>query len=697
MSRLRQWFGPELTLIAIFVLISGALAYVGYRINQRVLVNGDVVQVTGRQRLEVQRLMRWLLETQLANGEARETARGELAKDYEAMTGMMDALRGGGPVQLGPTRIVLPPAALPPSATETFGQLDGLWQQFARQIAPIVDTTRPVDDDAITNALVAARQIEPGLSGLSSKFLGEVSVDSFRTAGLIRVVQLIGIVFGVAFISLLLFLYSRQLRKVRAAQKETDEILETVPTGLFLLDPNMRIGAQHSAALSSILQRENLSGTDFFQMLGSMVSGEVLMTARDYINLLFGDRVNEHLVASLNPLDQLEVKLPGESGRMETRWLGFAFRRVYEGEQLSHLLVSVSDVSDRVRLQRELEQAREQGDAQADKLLELFVSLTHVESGLLETRLERWERFLREANEVLKHQAHSQDEFHALINQVYRPIHALKGEASALGLSVIQQRATAVERELADLRTRQADLGGNDFLPVTVRLDELFSQFDAVRRVLARLGTLTPIAPPAAAAGKPSQAQAITKPGADTWALADEMARRAAETLGKRAQLTRQGLDHAQVPERYRQPLLDVLMQLVRNAVAHGIENPQQRRAAGKPEIGRLEAKLQREADGSYLFVFRDDGRGVDFEAVRQRAVEMGKARPESVDKLDARQLMGFLFEPGFSTAGARGDTAGDGVGLDLVRTRIREMGGQVGLSTAAGQGTQFKIKLPAA
>ncbi len=693
--KLPRWFGPEIQLILAFLLISGGLGYAGYRTGAQVERNGLTVQVAGRQRLEIQRVMRWLLEVSAASGAARDSARAELKRDFDAMNQMMDALREGGDVKFSPVvTIALARDAVPVAAKATFEQLDGQWQKFAGRISPLVDTHRAPDDLQLQKALEYARAAEPALSGLASRFVGEVSNDNFATAGRIRVLQTVGAAVAVFFFFFLVFLYSRQLKKVRAAQKETDEILQTVPAGLFLLDRDLKLGAQHSAHLAKTLQRSDLAGAEFFSLMSGMVANETLVTARDYVGLLLGDRVNEHLVASLNPLDEVEVQVAGESGRNERRWLGFAFRRVLERGKLAHLLVTVTDVTDRVLLSRKLEQIEAQSDQQAERLLDLFLNLTHVEQGLLEVRLERWERLLREANEVLKHQAGSQNEFHQLINQVFRPIHALKGEASALDLGVIVQRAQAVERELADLRTREAELTGNDFLAVTVRLEDLFAQFDAVRKVTRRLSELSKSQAP-----KPVDRNAPLPEAPQRqspWEMAADLTQRAAQALGKRARIDMHGLDDAMVPDHLRQPLLDILLQLVRNAVAHGIESPDERNKAGKTESGQLHAQFSRGSDGTYEFSFRDDGRGIDFERIRQRAVKLGRVTAEQAVQLQPRQLAGLIFEPGFSTADLPGDTAGRGVGLDLVRDRIKRLGGQVGVSTGAGQYTQFKVRLPA-
>lgn len=132
----------------------------------------------------------------------------------------------------------------------------------------------------------------------------------------------------------------------------------------------------------------------------------------------------------------------------------------------------------------------------------------------------------------------------------------------------------------------------------------------------------------------------------------------------------------------------------VRNAIDHGLETPAARRAAGKPEQGllRLEA-LHR--GGMLSITISDDGAGVDLEAVRRRGLERGLIEPGSENDLTEADLLALLPRPGFSTARQLSEVSGRGVGLDVVQTMAREVGGSLRLSTAAGVGTSLHFQLP--
>ncbi|HVY60610.1 MAG TPA: chemotaxis protein CheA, partial [Planctomycetota bacterium] len=136
----------------------------------------------------------------------------------------------------------------------------------------------------------------------------------------------------------------------------------------------------------------------------------------------------------------------------------------------------------------------------------------------------------------------------------------------------------------------------------------------------------------------------------------------------------------------------DPLTHLVRNAVDHGLETPAERRAAGKPERGRLAFDAFHEG-GSVVIEVSDDGRGLDLARIREKAVERGLVPAgESVSDERAHEL---IFLPGFSTAREVSDVSGRGVGLDVVRRNVEALSGSVQLSSEPGRGTRFRLKLP--
>lgn len=163
---------------------------------------------------------------------------------------------------------------------------------------------------------------------------------------------------------------------------------------------------------------------------------------------------------------------------------------------------------------------------------------------------------------------------------------------------------------------------------------------------------------------------------------------------GKKAALAFVG-GELSLDRRQLESLRGPLVQLVRNALDHGIESPADRDAAGKHEQGAITIRVEQQ--GNVLFVeVADDGRGIDVDAVCAAAVKKGLIREAAIPLMERREVYELLFNTGLSTAGAVTETSGRGVGLDIVREQLRSLRGQIDVLSEPGQGTRFVITLPA-
>ncbi|HLK44809.1 MAG TPA: ATP-binding protein, partial [Acidimicrobiales bacterium] len=164
-----------------------------------------------------------------------------------------------------------------------------------------------------------------------------------------------------------------------------------------------------------------------------------------------------------------------------------------------------------------------------------------------------------------------------------------------------------------------------------------------------------------------------------------------ARSLGKRARLTIEG-DDVHVDMHTLQMLKDPLTHIVRNAVAHGVELPEERTARGKDPEGRIVIGVKR--DGPQVVVeVRDDGAGIDVDRVKARAVALGLVTEDA--RMTDRQLQALLFRPGFSTAADVTGVAGRGVGMDVVRRNVESLRGRVEVRSRAGRETVVAMRLP--
>jgi chemosensory pili system protein ChpA (sensor histidine kinase/response regulator) len=169
------------------------------------------------------------------------------------------------------------------------------------------------------------------------------------------------------------------------------------------------------------------------------------------------------------------------------------------------------------------------------------------------------------------------------------------------------------------------------------------------------------------------------------------LVRQAADEAGKRVELAVEGAS-GELDRQVLDKMLPPLEHMLRNAIVHGIESPDDRQADDKPAVGRITIRLHREGSEMVIDV-SDDGAGLDVDAIRGKAYELDMLKPES--KVSDEEIMELILTPGFSTAGKVTQSAGRGVGMDVVASEIKKLGGSLRISSVTGQGTNFTVRLP--
>jgi two-component system chemotaxis sensor kinase CheA len=166
-----------------------------------------------------------------------------------------------------------------------------------------------------------------------------------------------------------------------------------------------------------------------------------------------------------------------------------------------------------------------------------------------------------------------------------------------------------------------------------------------------------------------------------------------ARSLSKEINLEMQGED-TDLDKNLVEALADPLVHLVRNAVDHGIESPDEREAAGKPRQGTVVLAAEQEGDHILLSI-EDDGKGMDADVLRRKAVQKGMMDEDSAARLDDKECYNLIFEAGFSTKEQISDVSGRGVGMDVVKTRIGQLNGSVEIDSELGKGSRLTIRVP--
>ena len=183
------------------------------------------------------------------------------------------------------------------------------------------------------------------------------------------------------------------------------------------------------------------------------------------------------------------------------------------------------------------------------------------------------------------------------------------------------------------------------------------------------------------------------QPIGNAWQKLPRVVRDLSNELGKQIDLEMQGAE-TELDRQVLDLIKDPLTHMVRNSADHGLETPEQRRAAGKPEHGRIRLSAYHEG-GHIIIQVADDGRGLDTDRIKAKAIAQGLVSEADAEKLTEAQIHKFIFAPGFSTAAKITSVSGRGVGMDVVRNNIDQIGGTIDVKSVAGVGLSFTVKIP--
>lgn len=622
---------------------------------------------------------------------------------------------------------------------DTITEMTQAWKKYQPALLPVANfSSIPYSDSekegtqlnmdgrelqrSVTNATTQARVFTPVLEKNLAQIIAGLQSSSDSLATALRSVVLIGVGLAAALAGLVGYLSlarGKQAAAAAAARQQTEDILRTVREGLFLLDADLKIGEIHSDATGSLFQRESIAGITFEDLLRNLVSAKTLAIATKFVKVLWSERTKENLIRSINPLNEVEV-ITGGDGKQdkgETRYLEFNFHRVRRDGTITHVLVSVADVTARVALAAQLKGAQDNAQTQMDA----FLSILHVDPNQLSSFLDDSDVAFKMINATLRDPARDSASFRRKIDGLFRQIHSIKGEASAIGLGSMEARAHALESDLAALRER-TDLTGDDFLPLLTKFDDLVSHSQSVREMVTKLasfrdsfGAAQKHAPSAGSStGSHASTGDTTTRGAALnadavaaeatlqrsaregfVASAQQLADRIANDHGKKVVVTCRG--HDQVPETYRRPVKDVLIQLIRNAVVHGIETPAERQAQGKSPEGHIRIQFEMVENGrAFRMQCEDDGRGLTPEKLRKTAVTKGIISQQDATSLSDQEAMMLVFRSGFSTASGVTRDAGRGVGMDVIAEIAARLGGRISLNSEVGKNMRLSLSFPA-
>ncbi|MGO2966035.1 ATP-binding protein [Psychrobacter sp. AOP22-C1-22] len=639
-------------------------------------------------------------------------------------------LNEGGNVAIRDDEDVYKPPVAPDQIEYVQNTLN-LWTPYKQEATSYVDSQSVLAASTLEDRFGESTQ---GIYDNATALSNSLGNENGQRAGFLRNLQVFGISFAILYFIIFVLYFVRRLKssdeELITARRETQEIMQTVNTGLFLLDKDLKIGQQHSRALNDIIGADSLAGENLTSVLRGRISDKDLNTTKQFIEQLYNPRVKEKLVDSLNPLHKVMLHNAAGNKGANSRFLDFKFSRVYDNKDIARILVNVNDVSDAVYLEQRLEKERSQNDMQ----IEMLTTILNVNPKIINEFIANTDAHINKMNNILKNPGSSQFELESKLKAIYREMHSLKGEASALKLHSFTKIASDAEDKLHALQN-QGQLSGNDFLPLAVHLDDLLSLSNTIATLGERINRSAPAptkpattqkttalndamakesavktaTPDTAISHQPASLSigGITIAGGQDIDLNDEpkddqlsfyrdFAKDIAARQGKQIQLNSHTLAQVNIPEHLAKPIKEIGIQLLRNAVVHGVEAPSVRHSLGKDAAGKIDLEVQ-DTGQDFMLIVQDDGQGIDYDGIRHKLVEENHFNSEEASQLTHGDLLKKLFASGFSTRDDADEDGGRGVGLDIIKALVKDYGGKLNVNSELGKMTQFVITLPKA
>ncbi|MFH1076320.1 MAG: ATP-binding protein [Pseudomonadota bacterium] len=488
-------------------------------------------------------------------------------------------------------------------------------------------------------------------------------------------------------------------------------LMDNIPIGVIELNELMTINPAYSSFAEKALGKKNLGGKNFFEVLG--ISDDIRAKKQNSLSMFLDTLLRELLpekdLAALNPFEELEV----DHG--DVQWIRLKYFLIKRGENRpNHLLCLIEDITEEKKLAAQIVRSQRE-NMQLKTIAEnpdLFLE------------------FLSETKKILNAVENSANclkldsQIKPIVNEMFRGVHTIKGVAASFGLSAIAESSSKMEDFLSPLREQAVvtkenmamiqesfntlskafievvkdagkllgeDIFGDTGMSIRISVKALQNQIKRIKSIPLDYGqdneTLIKIKDDIA-----QQLQRLTlvtarRGLARSLKLIPDLIKR----LGKEVIFNFEGeetLIDIEVAAELNTPLIHI----IRNALDHGIESPEQRIESGKNEAGTISLNVIQD-NGKLRLRIADDGAGLDPIKLKNIALSKGFISQEEYNRLTPQECCELIFKPGFSTADQITEVSGRGVGMDAVLASIKEqLKGDIIISSEVGKGTEFII-----
>jgi chemotaxis protein histidine kinase CheA len=452
-----------------------------------------------------------------------------------------------------------------------------------------------------------------------------------------------------------------------------DDLLANMEEGFFVLDKDFVVQDKYSLALSKILNLKNPGGKPLLKLLQPFITGEDISTIGSYLDILMDTKVDDELIIQLNPLNRLEFKLLDKNDLSYSKYLTFCFKRVKKGNRISAALVTVLDETEAYLLNKKIKETEENFKKQLDWL----TSIIQIDRKILREFISSAYFEIEEIVKYFKYDGLL--DYYTILEHISRSLHLVKGNANLLDFTFFAQRLHALE-EIAITVKQKEEINSNDFLPLIFGVQNLKDNLDGLGRLLEKL---TSMDFQNNVVREQTMLESIRK-----------MVTRISFELKKDVTFDDEGFKPERIPPQYLFVVKNILIQMVKNSLSHGIETPKVRKENNKDETGLI--RITNALKGNKFFLkYYDDGRGLQLEKLKARALETGKWDEKVINGWDKEDLSGVIFNSGISSSDNSTLIEGRGFGMNLIKNQIEKFNGTIEVKSEEYEFCEFTITLP--
>jgi two-component system chemotaxis sensor kinase CheA len=422
--------------------------------------------------------------------------------------------------------------------------------------------------------------------------------------------------------------------------------------------------------MEEILSTKNLKGKCFSDLLSKSFYPKDLAIITDYFNMIINKTIETEMLEDMNPLTEF-FYTSTETGEHKT--LRCLFAPVDQGDGRIFVLGTIQDISSETMLKKQLAEEETRREEEMHSLFEVMQVDPKVFSNFIEDADYEFNR----VKELIPN--NKIPNIQKVIN-VYQSVHSVKSNALIVGLSSYGEKLHKFETELKKLLNKQ-EPDSDDILRIAKEMEKYGEDEEKLNDIVKQIKDFN------------TAGTALNDEDVFIKSL-ERVCQKVAEDEGKKVNLMVESFDTEALSRGPRRVMKDILIQLARNAVHHGIKTPEERLAQGKEETGKISLSVAVE-DNKVSMVLSDDGDGLNFDGIAQKAKAQGLLKDLSSGEASRQFLTNLIFSPGFSTSDTEDIHAGRGIGLNLVKNRLQEANGNMKIQTKDKCGLTFIIQIP--